>query len=169
MEDLEGEYIGWIEMPVAGCLGRMLCLRTEQDQCMALVIGQNNPGVLHLQFYVQMPKNCVHALLGIVSHRFPKSHSTSKRRNGMHRVFLAVPKAVGRCKRYQMPDQLHSGDRVMRVTSWPLCCWRMSRRCYTAQRTYQKDPTTVEKAWLEGRAMTAFTASEGRPTYMCAN
>lgn len=26
----------------------------------------------------------------------------------MRRVFLAVPKAAGRCKRYQMPDQLHS-------------------------------------------------------------
>src|SRR5277367_6371727 len=124
-----------------------------------------------------MPKNCVHTLLGIVSHRFPKSHSTKlrallwacKRRNGMRRVFLAVPKATGRCKRYQMPDQLHSETELCELLVGLLCCWRMSRRCYTAQRTYQKDPTTVEKAWLEGRAMTAFTASEGRPTYMCTN
>jgi len=36
MEDLEGEYMPWIEMPVAGYLERTLCLRTEQDQCMAL-------------------------------------------------------------------------------------------------------------------------------------
>ena len=43
MEDLEGEYVRWIEMPVVGCLGRTLCLRIEQDQCMALarLIGQN--------------------------------------------------------------------------------------------------------------------------------
>jgi hypothetical protein len=36
MEDLEGEYMPWIEMPVAGYLERTICLRTEQDQCMAL-------------------------------------------------------------------------------------------------------------------------------------
>jgi hypothetical protein len=38
------------------------------------VVGQNNPGILHLQFSVQMLKNCVYALLGIVSHRFSKSY-----------------------------------------------------------------------------------------------
>jgi hypothetical protein len=41
------------------------------------VIGQNNPGVLHLQFSVQMPKNCVHALLGIVSHEEPPYEAAS--------------------------------------------------------------------------------------------
>jgi hypothetical protein len=105
MEDLEGEYMPWIEMPDVGCSLNKTSARSLPSG------GQNTHLRTAPKFSVQM-----HALLGSFptdSRRATRRscerwYGLVKRRNDMRCVFLPLPKAAGHCRRYQMPDQLHS-------------------------------------------------------------
>jgi hypothetical protein len=80
-------------------------------------IGQNNPGVLHLQFLCKCQRVVVHALFGDRFAQIPEepSYEAASAVKGLVKeemvcvVFFSLfPKATGHCKRYQMPDQLYS-------------------------------------------------------------